>query len=348
MSNHVKSWKTTLVSQCRVLVVVTEPSNKIWSRPNAMGRCNNQRAQAAAQALQNMPARARFSKGGGRGGRGRGRGRSNESRDNPVRSSHDAATPRPAKGVMGQRMALDSTPVVTRIRHRVAVNSSGFASHTKSRWTDAAVSQFDELRLLPETFEMLHQLLMQWNIIQQSDAVGPIEEEEADPVDLGEWYDQDVQETDWEPQIDPGPIEPGNPVWIHLTQHLSFSPHAAGQAIRSTNSVTNELLYPSSIERALDWLILHLPETELQAGLRTQSEYPSDPPFKLRTMTVMKAVPHPSISIAPKFNSQEQRRQDEANRLVVKYGIPWHVAARALEMNRQDCFTACQIVDFDS
>ena len=137
---------------------------------SSMGKYNNKRTQAAAQALRNTPARSRFSKGppnkNGRGG-GRGRGRSNN--DNGGRGGRGGNT---------SKTTTTTSRVIDKIQHRVdpqySTTTSTSGTHQSNNnnvaTTEQALkyldkSKLDKITISLDTQNVISQLLQDFGIL---------------------------------------------------------------------------------------------------------------------------------------------------------------------------------------
>lgn len=270
-----------------------------------MGRMNNAKTQAAAEATKHTPSRARFSKpppkkntkgrgsgGGGRGGKGGGA----EGRDS------DGGRGGGGRGGRGTTKATAS--VVRKIAERVQDPGSkkkvGGGAHNPLASIDK--SQLDELTISEASVNLITQLLMDLNVMDGPNGNNQVddrqEEKQNDEDDVTSdnegWYGDDDQETTWEGGSGNNAVVESvlvdeamqrDPVFCHLTVQLSFSQQDAARAVQTTPASTT--LDPASsnsagnaaakvtggfdrtqLTNALDWLCLHLDEKDLEAGFR--------------------------------------------------------------------------------
>ena len=97
------------------------------------------------------------------------------------------------------------------------------------------------------------------------------------------------------------------PIYQHLTQHLTFSSATAIRACVESAAAPVTMPPSDRLSNVMDWLCLHLSEAELEEGFRPQStrhrRNGAVPGISTTTTTTTsttkkyKAIPHPSISI---------------------------------------------------
>jgi hypothetical protein len=148
-----------------------------------MGRCNNKRAQQAAQALRNTPSRARFSKGPPPRRKKGGRGDANS-------SSTSAAVGNSRKKSSVAAAAATNARVIDKISKRVeekSKNTNSITSLTRQQPLDGIdVSKLDEVTLSNESIELVTRLLKDLNVVET-------EEKKEDDSELFDETDDDYE-----------------------------------------------------------------------------------------------------------------------------------------------------------
>lgn len=185
---------------------------------------------------------------------------------------------------------------------------------------------------------------------------------------------------------DDGPMDDSSvafrsdPVFRYLTNTLSFSDCTASRACRSLEGWQGSTAskahgssggggvngggVPSSsspdgeawtvrLGLAVDWLSLHLEEAELTSGFRRNVGPPSGsgklPLPTTTTTTIYSAVPHPSISVAPRLTEDaaflRRIRLDERSLGFVQLGFPYTDVISVLEKQSNDARTSEAIND---
>jgi hypothetical protein len=160
-----------------------------------MGRCNNQRTQAAAEALRNTPARARFSKRppSSSSGRGRGRGRHNNNhplssnvpsdhqqnsvvvnRTNKMIPAHLAVAA--GQKIITQRLKPSSTIVPTTA---VVTTSHGITSHKKHHGI-SNLQNLDTITLSESSIQLMFQLLRDLHVVVVHELPQPNDDDDDD------------------------------------------------------------------------------------------------------------------------------------------------------------------------
>ena len=213
-------------------------------------------------------------------------------------------------------------------------------------------------------------VLMEHHSIRRSDERNTEYNEYDDDVDE-ETYDETApvlpglitDETDWDGEVDTTPIpddgqeeqdddgggEEGDlpehvknsPVFLHLTQRLSFSDKDASRACIAIEDwgavVDGETSKPSErVGLAMDWLCLHLTEDELTKGFKPNETQQTKQLLDPMTNIKLKAIPHPSISVAKSITSEEWKsRMRLENRVLqfVKMGFLHSEASLVCEKN---------------
>jgi hypothetical protein len=225
-----------------------------------MGRCNNAKTQAAAEASKHTASRARFSKpppkknkgrgsgGGGRGGRGGSEGRGGGA---DGRGGSDGGRGR-GGGRGGRGTTKATASVVRKIAERVQDPGSKKKAGGVNPLASIDKSRLDELTISEASVNLITQLLMDLNVMdgpgnQVDDRQEQVDEDDAISDDEG-WYG-DGQETTWEGA---GNNDPENtvgdsvvvdeamqrdPVFCHLTVQLSFSQQDAARAVQQGQSL---------------------------------------------------------------------------------------------------------------
>ena len=145
------------------------------------------------------------------------------------------------------------------------------------------------------------------------------------------------------------------PAFVHMTERLSFPPHQAARACRALGSWNvlkqdeeesdNKAASSSSnnqrkkdnemIGLAIDWLCLHLTEEELARGFLPNANPLSNKSKTTLLSRTIKAIPHPSISIAKSITSDKEwtKAIKLQQRIVqfVKWGFHHSEASQACE-----------------
>jgi RWD domain len=114
-----------------------------------------------------------------------------------------------------------------------------------------------------------------------------------------------------------------DPIYQHLTKHLSFSPDTATRACTEAKTLTiqwSTMTSSEQLSKVMDWLCLHLSETELEDGFRRRKKHDGLTNFESKNRVVnasrttkYKAIPHPSISIiAPNTTTSTVHDHDNA------------------------------------
>ena len=157
-----------------------------------MGRCNNKRAQQQAAARNNVPSRARFSKGpprkpkgrGGRGGRGaEGRGGRGSGRGDGGRKTaqHQSVISKIAK-----KVELKTSGGIAGVIHGGGARSSDNAGvkvgtiRKRHALDGVDITKFDEVRLSEETVEYIMDLLTKLNVVESASANKDDEEKKSE------------------------------------------------------------------------------------------------------------------------------------------------------------------------
>ena len=145
-----------------------------------------------------------------------------------------------------------------------------------------------------------------WNPLSHATVAGDTEDEI--PGDITNREEVLTTDNDKEEGLYLLPVDMSdNPIYVHLTQHLSFPSSAAIRACTEAPISIQEwatITVPEQLSKVMDWLCLHLSETELEDGFRRQRTHDQSTTnvhtkSTLDTSRVIKykATPHPSISI---------------------------------------------------
>lgn len=174
----------------------------------------------------------------------------------------------------------------------------------------------------------------------------------------------DVSEADEQEDANDMEAFQENPVFLHLVQRLSFAQHealracqgiqdwqAVTQAAEDDDSANNKghgtgQDTQESIALALDWLCLHLTDTELTRGLRPNPNPPATTsgPSKSGSVSLIgsiKAIPHHSISLAKDVTNDKMwgrslRIQERVLKFVVRLGFHHAEATLACEQTASE------------
>jgi hypothetical protein len=258
---------------------------------------NSKRAQsAAASASKFTPSRARFSKpppkknakggkGGGGGGRGNG-GRGGGSGGGGHKKGTTAATANVVQRIAGRQQQKKET------RREVADSFENKEA-------------LDELTLSAATMEKITQLLTDLNVVGQKPGQETPDHDEADVVD------DEENDTTTTPLAEEPADWSRDPIFLHLTQQLSFAPADAVRAAQhQTDATTNTTTMsaaatPADASRqnllvAMDWLCLHLSEQALEKGFRRRPQQrPKQSPHKQQRQAVLLRPPSPTVAAPP-------------------------------------------------
>ena len=149
---------------------------------------------------------------------------------------------------------------------------------------------------------------------------------------------QDSEETAWDGSDNEDEAQDwmsirNDPVFVHLTQRLSFSSRDAARACRAvehwsaaaateashkatiTSSSSHTTTTTPKLKNVMDWLCLHLSEPDLQAGFVAQTEAITSPAgtttktTSRRRRITSKPIPHPSISVATRLTDDVEWRR---------------------------------------
>jgi hypothetical protein len=269
---------------------------------------NSKRAQsAAASASKFTPSRARFSKpppkknAGGKGGRG---------------------------GKGGGR-ASTTTAATANVVQRIA----GRQQHKETRRRDDSSAKFDhkealdELTLSAATMAQITQLLTDLNVVQHP-AAGPPRHDNPDAADVVVVDDPASDATRTTTSTTPLVVEDQpqtpvdwtrDPIFLHLTQQLSFAPadaaRAAQQPSSSTLADTPAARQTQNLMVAMDWLCLHLSEQALEQGFRRRPQRP--PPPKQRPFSQKP----PLLPAAPPADWQNLAWREERAARYLRFGF---------------------------
>jgi hypothetical protein len=170
------------------------------------------------------------------------------------------------------------------------------------------------------------------DVVQKQEATPPQQPQKEEPV-LPKTEERTEEDEKKDEMVDDFEDVLKTPAFCHFTQRLSFSrPHAAracraiadwdiptdAAAATSSETTTATTLSQKSNEAialAMDWLCLHLTEAELTQGFRTnkappnkkqQSAFVSKSGIPLVGAKGIKAIPHPSISVAKSITSDKE------------------------------------------
>lgn len=337
-----------------------------------MGRCNNQKTQAQAEANKFSSARSRFSKGppkktgrgGGRGRGGRG-GRGDATVDTAGRGGGRGGGGRGGGGRGGGRgEAADKTKsnVVNKITKRAAEKkvggntSSGGVKTNKHPLDGVDVSKLDEVTLSDESIQLVTKLLQDLNVME-SDGRPRLDEDDNEIPDNGlsgyteheddtEVFDEDYEDEDEPPQDSTAADEAlrNSPLFQHLSVKLSFSEEHATRACRgienwnlATDSEEESSFNSETLAHAMDWLCLHLTDAELKEGFKVNPKSlakRSSTGILLVGSGKTRAVPHASISLAKPLTSDSEWRET-GRREARKVGFV------RLGFSSLECETAC-------
>jgi hypothetical protein len=304
-----------------------------------MGRMNNAKTQAAAEATKHTPSRARFSKpppkknskgrgSGGRGGGGRG-GSEGRGRGGDGRGGSDGGRGGGGGGRGGRGTTKATASVVRKIAERVqdpgSKKKAGGGAHNPLASIDK--TQLDELTISEASVNLITQLLMDLNVMD-----GPgnqVDEDDATSDNEG-WGGQ---ETAWEgagsnavgDSVLVDEAMQRDPVFCHLTVQLSFSQQDAARAVQQGQSILPATTTDpatakvtggfdrTQLTNALDWLCLHLDETHLEAGFKKNttggSRLNGNSGITLAGTGATRAIPHSSISVAKKLTEDLEWRK---------------------------------------
>lgn len=165
-----------------------------------MGRCNNRRTQQQAQALQNTPARARFSK----------KPPQQRKRRNNRNAQQQAVVDKISNRVGQQHKTAGGTvlPIIPTVTSSSSTKASSVALSTKQVSRDTLngvdLKKLDEIKLPAESTELIDRILKDLGVVQDStDQVAPSRskdfsvEAEVHDMALGEedlsWREEDIE-----------------------------------------------------------------------------------------------------------------------------------------------------------
>jgi hypothetical protein len=236
-----------------------------------MGRMNNAKSQANAEATKHQASRARFSKpppkknggkggrGGGKGGGGRGDGGRGDGGRGGSEGRGDGGRGGGRDGGRGGRgggrgPTKATASVVRKIAERVQDGNQGSkkkAGGANNPLADIDKSRLEELTLSEDSANLITQLLKDLNVM--GDSTGRLSQNKDESDDAGAYYDADDDDADESWYGDDEDVGNSNhnsqngvgdsvvmvdeamqrdPIFCHLTMQLSFSKQDAARAVQ--------------------------------------------------------------------------------------------------------------------
>jgi hypothetical protein len=308
-----------------------------------MGRCNNRRTREAAAAMQNTPSRARFSKGPPKKQQSKKRAVNETTKqavvhkivqrfEAPIIRTTTTTITSNSSVVAGNTTLrkLDDKLIQSLDEIKLSEESVTLIEQQlrdlkviKSNWNllenvDEDESQQD----MEEEMEYITEDLQKSSIQQSAgyaeyeDDYDSMDENAADhaygntglQTDETGWDGQEQQRQQLSASIIDEAMRT-DPVFLNLTQSLSFTETQAAQACRvlanwngaHAASSSSDTSHRHQLSLALDWLALHLTEAELKVGFQNQRR----PEMEIQAVRT-KAIPHPSISVATKLTEDTE------------------------------------------
>ncbi len=347
-----------------------------------------QRAAAASRDVPSRarfskppPSKNKGGRGGGRGGGGRGQGRGRGGRGGQVgrsgsiggKANHNSQSKRgndKNRSSSSNGASRAHGNVIDKISKRVQdkVNDTKKSSNVadsssnlkKHPLAGIDVSKLDEVTLSEELIQVVTKILTDLNVMESSTGSenpgkSSIKSEEID--------NNDEEKKQEDEENDPESVRE-SPLFLHLTKRFSFSTDHATRACMAIQNWThfnddeNDKGEDSTDEIALaiDWLCLHLTEDELKRGFKQKKKNRNLDKLTSKSTTIqddtgnVKAVSHPSISVAKSISSDQdwQKLFTKESRILSFVRLGFHKAESERAYSESDNSTLINSAEDDS